>query len=180
MGRGLSGLQRSILRLGLNGLVFRNELVVRLVGGRPWRAPEGATLAEIIDYIRHHPQFGLVERGPRAEYVSALSSLSRALTRLEQRGFLERVWEHVYENGYGPAIRLTPAGVEAARGLSDDEVPARAQHQPIAPNGRRRGGTAPPSTDSAEANGRRSGQLASPSTDSAGVVRGRVVDGGDS
>jgi hypothetical protein len=108
--RGLSQLQRQILRLALDKgadvTLWRAELLAACFGFQP----KPVRLYGSNDLTKPGQHFSPQQVGV-ARYRSAQVSLSRAVRRLEDRG-LVAMWEGVYASRRG--LQLTPAGVEAA------------------------------------------------------------------
>jgi len=104
MGRGLSELQKCILRLALRNIEHEEQ--------REWRNKHGGVnvvYSEILnDYFGRH-----------GNVRSAQAAICRAVLRLEQRGLVVSVRGLCKWAG----ADLTPAGLQQARELSVNEVP---------------------------------------------------------
>ena len=105
MGKGISRLQKSILRLLLDhGPLLRVRVILSQLFGWPGRPGDGQVFNR-----------GVI--GKEA-YNSGHASLSRSLARLQERGLVE-----TYKNatGYVTVIGLTTAGVAMARGIVEED-----------------------------------------------------------
>ncbi|MCX5887936.1 MAG: hypothetical protein NTY36_00620 [Deltaproteobacteria bacterium] len=101
MGRGLSGLQKDILRLAQDSQGIRvRDLLEKLWGwpAQPWKD------GQVFDKATIGAQ----------EYNRGHATLSRTIERLRQRSLI-RIFKDVTR--YGTMISLTSAGIEAAQGL---------------------------------------------------------------
>lgn len=143
MGRGLSDLQRTILRLAYenrqappepdrqpewakamfgpaqsNGIdVYYSEILVNGFGFplRRWRRDEGLSDRTVARRRFTGQKFAMTEIGNK-RYASAQAAVSRAFARLERRGFVE-----LYSGAYArwSGAKLTDAGVEIAKSLPE-------------------------------------------------------------
>lgn len=122
MGRGLSDLQRTALRLALQnrdgeGRTERTRGGADVYFQEILAAHYGWELKRFAGKLRSPggQKFSKAGIGHR-EYNAATTAVSRAAARLEQRGLVERMVGAI-SNWAG--FNLTPAGVEEARRLSD-------------------------------------------------------------
>ena len=119
MGRGLSTLQRTILRLALTNRA-RGVQGVHVTYAEVLTAHWGWTPVGRLRFAEGHelagsPDSGHLFRGvPPAERNRAYAALSRSMRRLEQRG-LVTVWGG--EDARWTGVHLTAAGTRAAEQL---------------------------------------------------------------
>jgi hypothetical protein len=142
MGRGLSELQQTILQLALE----RRDHMAAI--GRLNHELRGGDVYSQDVLVRHYGwpiTYGRIDNGSRAlyqgqahhfaptvigpeRYASDRTAVARALRRLQNRGLLCRERDYPSQRY---RLRLTPAGIDAARLLSVHKQPKHTNCEPI-------------------------------------------------
>ena len=121
MGRGLSELQKEVLRIGLHNReargpgnvdVMRSEALQQVFG---WELLYPWTRLRRDDGRPSHGQHFSKQRIGVAHYQSAQASVTRALRRLERRGLVIRCAHSRYVD-----VDLTESGIKRAREVENE------------------------------------------------------------